>query len=63
MGLSVKSALMVVLVTRRNVAKSVAVALERKAGNKWFFLEGECQGVGALEKERNKTRKILIKRR
>lgn len=31
MGLSVKSALMVVLVTRRNVAKSAAVALERKA--------------------------------
>lgn len=37
MGLSVKSALMVVLVTRRNVAKSVAVALERKAVTSGFF--------------------------
>lgn len=38
--------------------------IRKKSGNRFvFFLEGECQGVGALEKERNKTRKILIKRR
>lgn len=37
MGLSVQSAPVVVLVTRRNVAESAAVALERKAVALFFF--------------------------
>lgn len=60
MGLSGTSALVVVLVTSRNVAKSVAVALERKVVA-FFILVGECHRAGTLEKERYKTTKALIK--
>lgn len=60
MGLSVTSALMVVLVTSRNVAKNVAVVLERKVVT-FFILAGECHRAGTLETERYKTTKILIK--
>lgn len=35
----------------------------RKKSGDVFILERGCQRVGVLEKERNKTRKILIKRR
>lgn len=60
MGLSVKSTLMVVLVTRRYVAKCATVALERKVMT--LILEMGCQRAGVLEKERNNIRKVLIKR-
>lgn len=58
MGFSVKSksTLTVVVLTRNNVAKSAAVALEKKEKNVvlCFILEGECQRVDAMENPNKK---------
>lgn len=63
MSLALTSTLMVVLVARRNVAKH-AMALEgKKSVNAFLILEGKRPSMGTLEKERNKTRKLLTERR